>query len=544
MFLRQIHPRHLKTPTTRLLRTGLYLTTPSILTTTTLHHHPFTTTTTPPTSKMAPSSRTYTTALHDLSTLQSNRATVSLFTTPTPTPTTSTHPLNLNAPAIPEMLAALQTAGYTPSSLAASNLRCVHVAGTKGKGSVSTLVASILAQYPTLRPVGLYTSPHLVSVRERIVLDGAPISKEKFTEYFYEVWDRFDGVEGGRPHYFRFLTILAFHVFVREGVRDAVVECGIGGEYDATNVLGAEGCSVAVVTQLGVDHEAMLGRTRAEVAWHKAGVWKAGRRGVTRRLEDEGVMGVLRGRAREKGAELVEVGGERFAGWRGVGEGMEGPWVRWNMVLAVAAAREHLVGRGVRFEGGFAGEGWTMGELPGEFERGLREARLRGRCETVEGLGDGVVWFVDGAHTDDSLAGVGEWFVGKTEGGEGEVRVLVFNQQDRDPGMLVRALLRGAREKGGAVPVFTHAVFTRNEETAPAEGEERDLSVQNQGRAALQDFDAGTETHVLSAVQPAVELVRGIAADARKDGKVCKVLVTGSFHLVGAVLRTIEDVEE
>lgn len=184
-----------------------------------------------------------------------------------------------------------------------------------------------------------------------------------------------------------------------------------------------------------------------------------------------------------------------------------------------------------------------MGDIPEEFERGLREARLRGRCETVEG-GEGLVWFVDGAHTEDSLAGVGVWFAGKTGGNEGEVRVLVFNQQDRDPGVLMRALLGGAREKGGAVPVFTHAVFTRNEETAPAEGEERDLSVQSQARAILQEFDAGTETHVVSDVQSVVELVRGIAADAKKDGKICKVLVTGSFHLVGAVLRTIEDVEE
>ncbi|KAK0745772.1 hypothetical protein B0T18DRAFT_325097 [Schizothecium vesticola] len=213
------------------------------------------------------------------------------------------------------------------------------------------------------------------------------------------------------------------------------------------------------------------------------------------------------------------------------------------MVLAVAAAREHLRERGVVFEGGFAGGEWTMGDVPEKFERGLREASLRGRCEKVEG-GEGLEWFVDGAHTEDSLAGVGEWFVGKTRGDEKEVRVLVFNQQDRDPGVLVRALLGGARGKGGAVPVFTHAVFTRNEETAPTEGEERDLSVQNQARATLQESDAGTETHVLSAVQPAVELVRGIAADTKKDGKVCKVLVTGSFHLVGAVLKTIEDVEE
>ncbi|KAK0630202.1 Mur ligase [Bombardia bombarda] len=533
---------------------------------------------------MSSSSHTYDEALARLAQLQSNRTIVNLFE-----PSTTNPPADLNALAIPEMVAWLGRAGYTPADLAAAGLRCVHVAGTKGKGSVSTLVASILRQYTSASAssfssssssssssasaagpaVGTYTSPHLVSVRERILLDGRPIPRGLFARYFFEVWDRLtqaakeagdkevaDGDHDGpatKPFYFRFLTILALHVFVREGVRSAVVECGIGAEYDSTNVLPAEAVTAAVVTQLGVDHVAMLGDTVEKIAWHKAGVFKKGVRGFTRRLEGgegEGVMRVLRERAREKGVkELVEVCDGDVERWKGVeGARLEGPFQKRNMALAVAAAREHLMKMGVRFEGSFGEEGYALDEMPAEFERGLREAELRGRCEVYKD-GEGVEWFIDGAHTVDSIAGVGQWFAGKSKsstiGDSDGVRVLLFNQQERDPTMLLGALLTAAnKEAGAAAPAFTHAIFTRNEETAPTKDEpERDLAVQTKGRDTLQTFGSGTEAVILNAVQPSAKLIRNIARQAKKDDKTCKVLVTGSFHLVGAVLKTIDHVE-
>src|SRR5699024_3318935 len=115
---------------------------------------------------------------------------------------------------------------------------------------------------------------HLVSVRERIQVDGDRLTRDLFARYFFEAWDAVgcapeeDPGGGGlcadgrvRPFYFRFLTILAFHVFMREGIRDVVVECGIGGEYDATNVLPPSAVSASVITHLELDHVAMLGDT-------------------------------------------------------------------------------------------------------------------------------------------------------------------------------------------------------------------------------------------------------------------------------------------
>ena len=523
----------------------------------------------------------YAAALARLAQLQSNRAVTSLFTNPLTPPAPAA---DLNAPAIPEMLAWLRRAGYPPAALAASPLRVVHVAGTKGKGSVAAMVASILGQYfPPSSPdggggspgVGLYTSPHVVSVRERVALGGRPLGRGEFARCVDELWERFTRaareeaaaaaaagqvdeaeLDGPRtkPFFFRFLTILALHAFARAGCRHAVVECGIGGEHDATNVLPPAVVTAAVVTQLGVDHVGMLGATREEIAWHKSGVFKPGVKAFTRRLrEDGGVMEVLRARAREKGATLVEVADEEVDGWEGVsGARLRGPFQKRNMALAAHAAREHLLRTGTRFEGRFGTDGWTLGDMPAEFVRGLREAALRGRCEVLEDA-DGVLWHLDGAHTDDSLAGIGRWFAEQCRGGSGSgsgsggLRVLVFNQQDRDPAVLLKALLAGAQRDAGTGPAFTHAVFTRNEEQRPVVvdeeegGEHRDLSVQTRAQETMRGVDKATQTAVYDAVQPAVEHVRELAAQARRDGKQCKVLVTGSFHLVGAVLKIIDD---
>ncbi|KAL2017460.1 hypothetical protein VTK56DRAFT_2056 [Thermocarpiscus australiensis] len=516
----------------------------------------------------------YAGALTRLAQLQSNLATRAAFVSLS----SPRDRAALDAASIPTMLAWLRRAGYTPRGIAAAGLRCVHVAGTKGKGSVSALVGSILGQYSSSSfpsssreegqgregngkgkvVVGVYTSPHVVSVRERIVLGGVPIRRGKFARYVAEVWERFTraamaeegevqdvDVDGPatKPFYFGFLTVLALHVFLAEGVRDAVIECGIGGEYDSTNVLPAEAVTAAVVTQLGIDHVSMLGGTLEEIAWQKSGIFKPGVKAFTRRLPESqrGVMEVLRARAREKGATLVEVADEEVEEWEGVeGARLQGPFQKYNMALAVYAAREHLLRTGVQLQGRFGTDEWSLKDIPPEFVKGLKEASLRGRCEILKDE-DGIEWHLDGAHTDDSLAGVGRWFASKTRG-EDAVRILVFNLQERDPSVLLKALLAGAREASNG-PVFTHAIFTRNEEQTPMADEDRDLSAQTMAQETMRNIEPATKSGVYNAVHAAVDRVRGLAAQTKKDGKPCKVLVTGSFFLVGSVLKTIGHVE-
>ena len=124
--------------------------------------------------------RTYTDALTHLNSLQSNAATLEALKSKGPI---------LNQQSLPEMRDYLHRIGYSATDL--NSLKVIHVAGTKGKGSTSAFCDSILRQMPSIK-VGLYTSPHLIQVRERIRINGIPISNDLFVKYFYQVWDRLE----------------------------------------------------------------------------------------------------------------------------------------------------------------------------------------------------------------------------------------------------------------------------------------------------------------------------------------------------------------
>ncbi|KAF7559377.1 hypothetical protein G7046_g4773 [Stylonectria norvegica] len=477
-------------------------------------------------------SRNYSEALRLLSQLQSNRQTTRLFEKP---PASSAPPQDLNAAALPEMRSWLRRAGYSPQDL--SPLRHIHVAGTKGKGSVCAYATGMLQKYGK---VGTYTSPHLVSVRERIAIDGEPVSQEVFAKSFFELWERFsdaarregsDAVEaegpGTKPFFFRFLTILAWHIFLSEKVGSVVLECGIGGEYDATNVLLPEAVSAAVVTQLGIDHVAMLGDTVEQISWHKAGIFKPGVRGFTRKADEKpGVMAVLRNRAAEKGAELVELNDELVERWGGVKGRLAGDFQKYNQALAVLAVREHL---------GMDSDPTTAyQDLPDEMIAGLREAKLRGRCEIIQN--EQVGWHLDGAHTKDSLGQVAKWFAQTLDATESAL--LVFNQQsERDATELLAGFLNQVQLASGRTDVFSHALFTRNDQVKSPDGQTRDLDVQARAAELMSERAPGCQTMTFDNIQETVEEAERIAKGA---GGEHKVLVTGSLHLVGGILRALE----
>ena len=145
--------------------------------------------------------------------------------------------------------------------------RCIHIAGTNGKGSVSSMIAASLASCG-LR-VGLYTSPHLLDFRERIkLIPNELISKEEVLEFLERYEKEIENLS-----FFEITTGMAFWWFAREGVDVAVIEVGLGGRLDSTNVITPE---LSVVTSIGLDHCSMLGDTRAEIALEKAGIFKPG----------------------------------------------------------------------------------------------------------------------------------------------------------------------------------------------------------------------------------------------------------------------------
>lgn len=148
------------------------------------------------------------------------------------------------------------------------NLRTVHVAGTNGKGSTSHMLASIL-QEAGLK-TGLYTSPHLVDFRERIKVNGVPVSKEFVVEFTGRNQALF---EAQHPSFFEMTVAMCFEWFAQQGVDIAVIETGMGGRLDSTNIITPE---ISVITNIGLDHTAFLGDTPAKIAGEKAGIIKPG----------------------------------------------------------------------------------------------------------------------------------------------------------------------------------------------------------------------------------------------------------------------------
>jgi dihydrofolate synthase/folylpolyglutamate synthase len=149
-------------------------------------------------------------------------------------------------------------------------LQAVHIGGTNGKGSVAVMIASVL-QRAGYR-VGLYTSPHLISYCERIQINGAPIAEDEFAHIADELMPIADAM-ADKPTQFEFMTALAFLYFLRQKIDIAVIEVGLGGRFDATNVITP---MVSVLTNVELDHTDLLGETLEQIAWEKAGIAKRG----------------------------------------------------------------------------------------------------------------------------------------------------------------------------------------------------------------------------------------------------------------------------
>jgi len=369
------------------------------------------------------------------------------------------------------------------------SFRSLHVAGTKGKGSVAHMAEAILreAGFRT----GLYTSPHLVHLRERIRLDGRPVPEAGF------VWamNRMEApLRRLRPTFFEIMTAAAFLLFERERVDWAVVEVGLGGRLDATNVIIPAACAI---TTIDYDHMDKLGRTLGEIAGEKAGIIKPGIP-VVASPQRPAALGVLRRRA-----ALLR---PRFRLARGRGgvlkftvEGVTGRAYACAMTVLGA----HQAANAATAVGLVEASGARVG--PSAVRRALRGLRLPGRIE-VRGRRPWVV--VDAAHNPVAARALAEALRGLPR----RRSILVFGASaDKDWRSMLRALLPGAD-----LAVFTRAAHPRA--AAP-----EDLARRARGPAV-------TTGGVAEAVALALRLAR--PSDA--------VVVTGSFYVAGEALEFLK----
>jgi dihydrofolate synthase / folylpolyglutamate synthase len=189
--------------------------------------------------------------------------------------------------------------------------KSIHVAGTNGKGSTSHMLAAILqkAGYKT----GLYTSPHLFDFRERIRINGHMIPENNVVEFTERVRNAIDLLE---PSFFEITVAMAFNWFAEEKVDLAVIETGLGGRLDSTNIITPE---ISVITNISFDHMDLLGKTLTEIATEKAGIIKPGVPVVIGEEQSE-IKDVFLRVAAEKGSEIIFASQKRFAGeWKNQG---------------------------------------------------------------------------------------------------------------------------------------------------------------------------------------------------------------------------------
>lgn len=182
------------------------------------------------------------------------------------------------------------------------DIRSVHIAGTKGKGSTATMLASML-QACGYR-VGLYTSPHITDIRERIQINGQMISQAALTRLICRVEPFIEGMADDKPTFFEIFTGMAFCHFLDEKVDVAVVETGLGGRLDSTNVLRPAVCGF---TSISMDHMHQLGATLSKIAAEKAGILKSNTPAVSVPQDPEAKR-VLKRIAKESKARLMFTG--------------------------------------------------------------------------------------------------------------------------------------------------------------------------------------------------------------------------------------------
>jgi dihydrofolate synthase/folylpolyglutamate synthase len=386
----------------------------------------------------------------------------------------------------------------------------VLVAGTNGKGSTCSFLHAALSRAHGPGKVGLYTSPHLVSFRERIRIGDEPVSDDDLDAAVARLLAAYpparDPEGPGHLTFFEAATAVAFDLFARAGVRLAVLEVGLGGRLDATNVPGTNLVATAV-TKLGLDHTAFLGGSIGAIAGEKAAIARPGVPLVSAPLSPE-ARGVLEARAREVGAPLVEVGrdvdlvpGEdglayRGTRWRidGIRIGLLGAHQRENAAVALAILE--------------AAEG-ALGADPATAREGLAAARWPGRLEVVA---EGPRVILDGAHNPDGAHVLAAALRELWPGERPQIVFGVLGDKDR------REIIRTLAPLGAAF----HVCAPPSPRAVPA------AEVAGELRRA-----SGVEAVAHPSVEGAIEAARARA------GSHGTVLICGSLYLIGEARRLL-----
>ncbi len=380
----------------------------------------------------------------------------------------------------------------------------VHVAGSNGKGSVSAMGASILrsAGYRT----GLYTSPHLVRFTERMTVNGKEMSEGRLAKYVSEMREIASSGRFPRPlTFFEITTALAFLHFSDSKVEEAMVEVGMGGRLDATNVIRPRCC---VITPISVEHTAYLGDTLSKIAYEKASIIKEGVPVICSPQPSE-AMRVISWMSDSKGASAKFLGRDFQA--ECLARDLDGTTVRLDSLKA--EVRLGMLGRYQCHNAAVAAEmalevGKSISIPRDSVLEGLSTARWPGRLDVVR---RSPLTVLDVTHTPDGARAVAS----ELDVLPGSPRVMVI-------GMLRDKDARGAMAH--LAPLFHHVVCTSS--SSP-----RALTPEEMLDAALQH---NSESQAVEGVGKAIKVAEGIA------GKNGLIFVSGSLYTIGEAMQYLE----
>jgi dihydrofolate synthase/folylpolyglutamate synthase len=388
----------------------------------------------------------------------------------------------------------------------------VLIAGTNGKGSVAATITSILGA-AGIR-AGAYTSPHLVHVEERIALDGQPISQADFARVGSRVIGVIEDLMRGqklsyRPTYFETITAMAFQYFSDQAVDLAVLEVGLGGRLDATNVVTPV-CSIIV--SISYDHQQLLGATIPEIAWEKAGIIKPNGL-VISGCEHPEARRVIQNRSREMKAQLIEV--DRTCRFSEI-KSSDGRYM-FDLVTAkdrydgirLALRGKHQIKNGILSVLAVEALQSYGFKIPKpKIYAGIESTRWPGRIDVIY---DGAPLVLDGAHNVEAITALRDFL--NENYGDRRILLIFGAMRDKD--------IKGLGEI--IFPCAEHVILTRVDNSRSADP----ADIARLCAHVRQDFSL---TH--SAVE-ALALARSLAvADSI-------IVVAGSFYLVGDILSSL-----